>query len=173
MHVILVSIGLIIFTAGAVYIRQSRVDTTLDISDKTTENYETSPEPSATNTPTVQPTNTIAYKEPVATNTPQPTSTSAPTQPAQNTTTYHYPNARVVASSNSSLRLESSDDPGTITDWYKSRIKEQNMNVRSFVTTNSNGEILNKLGAANGTSEVMITIRKSASETVTTIEVEH
>ena len=30
------------------------------------------------------------------------------------------------------------------------------MNVQSFVTTNSNGEILNKLGAADGDDEVMI-----------------
>ena len=166
MHIIAVTIGFIVFVAGALYIQQSNGETTLEISG-------VSPMPSVTETPTVQPTSTIAYDKPTVTNTPTISPTLAPISQPQNSTSYQYPNSRVISRLDDNLKLESSDDPGKITDWYKSLIKQRDMNVQSFVTTNSNGEILNKLGAADGDDEVMITIRKSASDTVTTIVVEH
>src|SRR3989338_9723748 len=164
MHIIAVTIGFIVFVAGALYIQQSNGETTLEISG-------VSPMPSVTETPTVQPTITIAYDKPTVTNTPTISPTLAPISQPQNFTSYQYPNSQIISRSDDRLKLESSDDPGKITDWYKTLIKQKDMNVQSFVTTSTNGEVLNKLAAANGQEKIEISIEKKASETTTTIEV--
>ena len=73
-----------------------------------------------------------------------------------------YPGSTVAASTSTTLILNSSEDPDKITDWYKEKIKAGGYNVKSFVTTKTNGEVLNKLAGANGGGEVNITVSQAS-----------
>ena len=76
---------------------------------------------------------------------------------------YIYPGSVIISSNGSTLKLTSSDNPDTITQWYKEKIKSAGMNVNSFVTTKTNGNVLNKLSAADGTTDIKVEIKKQAS----------
>lgn len=98
---------------------------------------------------------------PTATSSPSPTNipTSSPSF-SDGIFAFIYPGARVIASTDSSATLESSEDPDKITDWYKGKIKGLGMNVKSFVVTSSNDKVLNKLSAANGKQEINVEISR-------------
>lgn len=89
----------------------------------------------------------------------------------QNINDYRYSNSSVKEESGNRLSLESSDDPNAITNWYKEKLKSQNMNVNSFVTTSSNGNILNKLVSANGSIKISVEILRKSSDNTTEINV--
>lgn len=115
---------------------------------------------------------------PAEKNTPTPTKiTSIQTEPskqkAENTQTglLKYPNAIQTSSSGNTLSLESQDDPDAITQWYKEKIQSLGMNSKSFVTTKTNGNILNKLVGANGTREVQVEITKQNDESTVHITI--
>lgn len=67
----------------------------------------------------------------------------------------------------------SSDLPSKITDWYESKIETAGMNAKSFVQTNTNGNVLNKLVAADGKSTIEIEISRSGSDAQTTITIKN
>ena len=62
---------------------------------------------------------------------------------------YKYPDSEVLFSSD------------IITSWYKEKITKEGMNVRTFVTTKTNDDVLNKLVAADGKKEVRVEISKT------------
>ncbi len=66
---------------------------------------------------------------------------------------------------------ESTDDPNTITSWYKNIIEEKNMNTTSFVTTNTNDNIKNVLAASNGDQKLYVEIVKNSGSNKTVIKV--
>lgn len=132
--------------------------------------------------------------ETLATSTPTPVQsgpTSTPTPPAKqglaptetqssstNLGDFLYPNAAIGSQSDSSMTLTSTDDPQTITDWYKNKIKERGMSTRSFVQTKTNDNIHNVLAAAKnpaspagGDDEIKVTITKKADEPYVSIVV--
>lgn len=84
---------------------------------------------------------------------------------------YKYPNSETVSSSDTSLLLNSTDNVGVITDWYKEKIKESGMNVKTFVTTKANDNILNKLVGANGEKKVRIEISKNGEGSTVRISI--
>ena len=53
----------------------------------------------------------------------------------------------------------------------KKKIKAAGMNVNSFVTTKTNGSVLNKLSAADGKTEIKIEIKKQAVDSEVEISV--
>jgi len=55
--------------------------------------------------------------------------------------------------------------------WHKEKITSMGMNAKSFVQTNTNGNILNKLVSANGETKVSIEISKNGSEAQTKISI--
>jgi hypothetical protein len=65
----------------------------------------------------------------------------------------------------------SPDDTDKITDWYKSQINESGFNVKTYVKTNSNYKVLNKLAASKNTNDVNIEISKNPGDSVTKIVV--
>jgi hypothetical protein len=67
--------------------------------------------------------------------------------------------------------MESTEDTDKITDWYKSKIEDLGMNVKSFVTTKANDKILNKLSAADGVREINIEISKDSELSAVKISV--
>ncbi len=66
---------------------------------------------------------------------------------------------------------ESTDNPDTITDWYKSIIEGKNMNITSFVTTNTNGNIKNTITAVSESKKLDIEIIKNTEDSKTIIKV--
>ena len=78
-----------------------------------------------------------------------------------------YPNAYAISPN----IYESTDDPNTITDWYKNMLKKRDMNTTSFVTTNTNNNIKNVLAANNGAWSMHIEISKSSESNKTTIKI--
>lgn len=119
----------------------------------------------ATPTPLIEPTNQLTSTPPQ--NNPTPT-----TKPeGNNNNGFIYPGATLKSNSSGNLILESNDSPDTITDWYKNEIKNQGVNVTSFVTTKTNGNVLNKLAGANGEKEINVEIERKEGTSTTLIQV--
>lgn len=89
----------------------------------------------------------------------------------QFSTDLKYPGATVVSESSSEISMLSTDNPQVITDWYKAKISVLGMNAKSFITTSTNSNVLNKLVGSNGTREVSVTVSRAAGESQTTIAV--
>ena len=87
------------------------------------------------------------------------------TNPQPATGDWGYPNSTQLATG----KWQSSDSPQTITNWYKSKIEALGMPAKSFVQTNTNGNFLNKLVAANGSSKVTVEISKGSGNSQTSI----
>lgn len=112
----------------------------------------------------------VVLGESLATSTP--TIPPAPTQSSPtNPGDFLYPGATIGSQSDSSMTLTSTDDPQTITDWYKNKIKELGMSTRSFVQTKTNDNVHNVLAAAKKSDEVKVTITKNAGESLVSIVV--
>ncbi len=126
----------------------------------------------STPTPTPTPTQT-----PIPTPTPTliPTSTrstSAPTPSSQrNMSSFVYPGSIILNQSEKEMTLQSLDDPTSITNWYKEKIVSLNMNAKSFVATNTNGNVLNKLVGAKSGFKVSVEVSKKSNESVVEISV--
>lgn len=71
-----------------------------------------------------------------------------------------YPGSNIIHQSESSLDLISSDNPKTISEWYKAKIKELNMAVTTSVFTQTNDKYLIKLSGANGEFGVKVEVNK-------------
>lgn len=100
-----------------------------------------------------------------------PTSIPAPKTSYTNINSFIYPNSSRISYAENSAVLQSSDNTQVITNWYKDKIISLGMNVKSFVQTNTNGNILNKLIGANGSINVSIEISKQNSDSKTLIKI--
>lgn len=123
------------------------------------------PSPTISDTPTMTPERTIPLQ---TTNTPAPTSKTAV---SANISIFIYPNAQQSNRSDSSVSLTSNDNPSDITNWYENVLATNNFHSKSEAKTNTNGNVLNKLAASNGSYSVAIEIKKSASDAQTNISV--
>jgi hypothetical protein len=173
MHTFIIALAVIVVAAGA-YVNASTGNHTLfdsEITVSTDDNVlsdeSTQEEPTKTESPKV--TNT---------DTPKPSVTIIPTKTPTNSqsaeiSTYRYPDSTIVSQTSTKLLLESNAPDTKITDWYKSVIKSRGMNVTSFVTTQTNGNVLNKLAAESSTSSehVEVEISKRESDDIVTITV--
>lgn len=99
-----------------------------------------------------------------------PTPTYESTKP-KTVSSLIYPNARITTESEHGYSLESTDSAEQITDWYKSYIQNNQMNATSFVTTNTNDTVLNKLAGAGNGKEITVEISRQASEAITKIKI--
>lgn len=110
--------------------------------------------------------------------TPSPSaasSTSSPkladtTQP-QSSTELKYPNSTDISTDGNSKTYESQDNPDSITNWYKDQITAKNLNVKNFVTTKNNDNVLNKLEGTNGSYDIKVEISKGSGDSKTKIVV--
>lgn len=102
-----------------------------------------------------------------------PTTTNPSVTPAPNNNTidaFVYPGGSVSGKSNNNFTMESTDSAESITNWYKAKIEEFDMNATSVVTTNTNGNVLNKIAASNGNLSVEIEISSSNGDNSTKIK---
>lgn len=130
--------------------------------------------PSSTLTPTSTPTPSLSPTDkPTLTPTPTPTTFIPTPQPNndQSDLDFKYPNSTIISQNGNETVYESTDDSKKITVWYKDKIKNMKMNVTSFVQTNTNNNILNKLVGADGNKEVRVEISKQNNSAVVKIVV--
>jgi len=99
-----------------------------------------------------------------------PTSTPVPSS-QRDISSFVYPGSITLNQSEKEITLQSFDDPSNITNWYKEKITSLGMNAKSFVQTNTNGNVLNKLTGANLMFKVSVTISKKNSQSSTEITV--
>ncbi len=133
-----------------------------------------SPTPTPTTEPKTQSPIPISSSPPVSilkqsSPNPSPTPIVFTNQDQDRLQSWYYPNASSQNSSSGEANLNSTDDSQTITIWYKNKIHDQQMNVTSFIQTNTNNNVLNSLVAANGQQEIRIEIKKSSQENITHI----
>jgi hypothetical protein len=102
---------------------------------------------------------------------PTPTSKVLPENNI-NIDNFKYPGSETIGSSQKILSLKTMDNPDIVTTWYKDKITSLNMNVRSFVTTKTNDNVLNKLSAAGTDFEVSVEVKRVSGESTTLIQVE-
>lgn len=131
------------------------------------------PSPTVSLSPTLQPT-----KKPTVTPETKPSYTPIPNI-SNNTSTisialsdFQYPGSSVSSSTSTKLELISNEKAFSITDWYKNKISALGMNAKSFVTTTTNGVVVNKLVAAGKGTEVRVDITASSSSSPVKIIVE-
>jgi hypothetical protein len=175
MNVVLTVVALVFVLVG-VYFNQKNLNTKIDDSLKENgvlsenvieEKKETTPSP---NSPKQEVQEEFLVEEIIPT--VIPTNSPIPTQQKTNLQSFVYPSARVTQDTSKKLVLESTDSADTVTDWYKNRINAEGMNVTSFVTTNTNDNVLNKLVGASNTKKVSVEITKDAGEVTVKIFVE-
>lgn len=128
------------------------------------------PSVASTPTPTITQVPTLSPITPTLTPIPQPTAQPTPLSPAK-TQSWFYPGAQIQSQSGSTSIYQTTDDPNQVADWYKSQINSQHLNTKSFITTNSNGNVVNSLVGAAGNSQVTVKINKLNNENVTKITV--
>ncbi|MCL4418615.1 hypothetical protein M1146_00770 [Patescibacteria group bacterium] len=116
--------------------------------------------------PTNQPKLTLA---PTVTSTLVPSSVPSPTK--SNIDSFIYPGSIKVNGGENSLVLQSNDDPQAITNWYKEKITNISMNAKSFVQTNTNGNVINKLVGAKPGFKVGVEVSKKSGEGTVRISV--
>jgi hypothetical protein len=152
-----IAIGVILLTVASILITKTNTANKASTKTEVKSIITVPPGPTEISSETPSPS-------PAATASPTKTPTPADPSPAvSNNSTVQYPN---------SVRIDnnvftSTDDPDIITNWYKEKIQNMNMNVRNFVSTKTNGNVLNKLEGADGQSEIKIEITKpSDSSTV-------
>ena len=166
MNVVVIIVALVTLAVGVLESQiRNKIDIDIDGDSEISEDTEKPETPEPAETP-----------ESAETPEPQPEA-DRPLDEAETSTnpgelsSYFYTGATKTGETSNSLNLESSDNPQKITDWYKEKIRGSGMNVKSFVQTSTNGEILNKLAGANSELEVNIEISKAADESQVQIKV--
>ena len=82
-----------------------------------------------------------------------------------------YPGSAVTESTRTTLSLEISEDPEKVISWYKDKITTENMNIKTFVTTLTNGNFLGKLSGVKTGSEINVEIQKDADESFVQVHI--
>lgn len=101
--------------------------------------------------------------------TPTPMSNNPQITSSDNHSTWIYPNASIISQANNHLELTTNDSANQVTDWYKNKIKQLGWNTTSFVMTNTNDQVLNKLVGAQNNQQVNVEITKVAGSSTVKI----
>lgn len=104
-----------------------------------------------------------------------PITTSASPSPANNPqvsdeASFVYPNSTITSQSENSYELRTSDDPETVTNWYREKVNAENYSAKSVVKTKTNGNVLNKI-FVGGLIRINIEIKRFPSASHTEIKI--
>lgn len=167
MGIILVIVSIVIIAAAAGVLPLKKVEESISPSSASPiPTTSAMPAPTATVMPTSKPKNHVSI------NIVSPTITSAPIPvPSGDISDFIYPNSQVVSQNTNSVSLTSMDNPDTIANWYKGKIKSKNMNINTFVTTNVNDQVQDKLVGESATASVSVEIDKASGNNQVTMKV--
>lgn len=82
---------------------------------------------------------------------------------------FRYPNSELIQSGDNSNSLESSDDSQIVTNWYKNKIINSSMEIKTFIQTNANEKIVNRLAGSDIKRKVEVEITKENDQSKTKI----
>lgn len=167
MNIIIIAAAIIVIIGGTLY--RQKITSTARVPNTPTP---TAKAPTGSPVPTPLPTLIPTRLHPTNTPTPYPSATTAPKNTGSQTDFPAYPGATVMERNGSRTVYSTGDTPDTVTAWYESKIKDLGLNARSFVKTNTNGTVNNKLVGASSNMEIRVTITKSQGDVVTRVEVE-
>ncbi|MCL4398075.1 hypothetical protein M1403_03585 [Patescibacteria group bacterium] len=81
-----------------------------------------------------------------------------------------YPGATQIDNSSGVVTYETTDEPSAVTSWYQDQIARGGMTVTSYIVTNTNDNVINRLvGASADGSEIEVEIVRLAGSSYTTI----
>lgn len=165
-HVVLLGVLLILFVLVS-FIERGVIPTyTKNAQSLTARKEQVIPTPIATTFPTVSPSPSKYLSiSPVLSPSPKTITLD------QTIFDLKYPSSIQVGTGENSISLESTDAPTTITNWYKEKIKSLGMSAKSFVQTNTNGNILNKLVGTDGRYQVRVEIGRHNNESIVHVSV--
>lgn len=83
-----------------------------------------------------------------------------------------YPESVIISSSPNAIRLETTAETQTITDWYKDKIKSLNFESKSSVAVSKNGNIENRMIGEKAQEHVYIEIKKPNGFLKTSVNIE-
>lgn len=160
-------LAVIVLSAVIVWQRQNNFDVPEATQEPVVLSAEASPEPVASSSATPE-----ASLPPSPSDSPQLSSPApSPQAPSSDLDSYRYPSSTIVSSSSDTLMLESQDSSDTVTDWYQDKIQSQGLNTKSFVKTKTNGQVLNKLVAAGGSTKIEVEITQASDQSIVSIRV--
>jgi hypothetical protein len=165
MNIVAITIAVVIVIVGVVSSNLKQKEQTQQIRETQEVTQKDEVETSG-NGITPSPTHSPTPKPP----TPTPTITSTPQQ-SHPSGELRYPNAKYIRSEGDVEVYESQDDPDAITQWYKGQIQNMGLGIKSFITTKTNDNVLNKLVGADGGREVRIEITRTSGSSTTEIKV--
>lgn len=73
-----------------------------------------------------------------------------------------YPQSTILTQDATTFSLVSTDGANQITDWYKHTISANSMNTTSFITSQTNDTVSNKLVASKAGEDISIEIQKDS-----------
>ena len=82
-----------------------------------------------------------------------------------------YPHAEIIATTKDTIKLESIDEPDEISMWYEDKMKSSNFNIKTFIKTSSNDDIVNKMVGNNENFQISIDIAKPSKSDLVGIEI--
>ncbi|MCX8008633.1 MAG: hypothetical protein N3A54_02920 [Patescibacteria group bacterium] len=178
MNPFLLIVSIVIFVSGVIIGRQSQPITSEFHNDQE-RNSPTIQEKQTEEIPQQAPTEILKTPTKTLTNTPAPT--KIPTHPQTPTPIsnhqqniksikeFYYPNSSIVSETQEIAILHSNDSPETISIWYERQIDQLGYSSTAKAKTNTNGNIINKLGAGKNGHNVVVEITKKADESTTQI----
>jgi len=125
--------------------------------------------PQATSTPS--PTKLPVFT-PNSTPTENPDNQDKVNSPSINDTlnTWLYPAAEIAENRAGFLLLTTGDNPSVVTNWYKQKVNDLDMNATSVITTTANDKTLNVISAAGKSGDVKVEIASEGGGSQITVE---
>lgn len=108
---------------------------------------------------------TVTPSVPTPTQTPISTPIPNPSRPEFKLENLIYPGSVIEDQTISSLNLTVDANPMIVTDWYEEQVSQIGFGAISVARANANGQVQNKISAANSEYEIMIEITNAGSAT--------
>ncbi|KKR50825.1 MAG: hypothetical protein UT87_C0011G0003 [Candidatus Levybacteria bacterium GW2011_GWC1_40_19] len=77
----------------------------------------------------------------------------------------------MIRTDGSTIFLESSANPETITEWYKNQIEKAGLSVKSTVITDSNKNFLERISAMGFNQKIEVQIKRGANDMASEIKI--
>jgi len=104
--------------------------------------------------------------------TPVPTSIPEFLNPEFTLKKFIYPGAEITKQSPNNILFQTSSDIVVVTNWYEEKVSELGFSATSVIRTNTNGQVLNKIVAANSEYEIVIEIQNQQGVTSVKIDID-
>ena len=104
--------------------------------------------------------------------TPVPTSIQEFLNPEFTLKKFIYPGAEITKQSPNNILFQTSSDIVVVTNWYEEKVSELGFSATSVIRTNTNGQVLNKIAAANSEYEIVIEIQNQQGVTSVKIDID-